>query len=360
MGYSPSLYGVVSQSEIRKLQVRSLARNEQLIRQHKILQVLERLRFGATLEELRNAVVEELGLTSLHTRSIRRDLEALTAAGMPISDEDTQRGRVWKLSRSDKGLHRLAITASELIALSMVRDLMLPLVGTQFWIGIESFWNKVQEQLPDSVYEHYERYRRTLYVLGIPTKTYEKHQGILKTINRSIQEHRHLEMDYQVPGRAASKRRVEPYGVVLFHSSIYVVATETSRDGEESERLRHWKLDRFKSAKAMDSWFKPNEKIDLPNHLGQSVGIFSGAEATHYVIQLSVQAARWVEEDPWHAGQKLEPQEDGTVLLTVAAYHDTEIIQRVMRLGTEAEVISPNHCRQEIARVLKELSERYQ
>lgn len=336
-----------------------MARNEQLIRQHKILQVLERRRFGSTLEELRDAIVDELGLTSLHPRSIRRDLEALTAAGMPIVDEDSGRGRVWKLSRSDKGLQKIAITASELIALSMGRDLMLPLVGTQFWIGIESFWNKVREQLPDAVWEHYERYRRTLYILGLPTKTYEKHQGILKTINRAIQEHRHLEMEYQVPGRPASVRQIEPYGVALFQSSIYVVATEERRDGAATDRLRHWKLDRFKSAKALDSWFKPNEAIDLQAHLGQSVGIFSGAEPEQYVIRLSAQAARWVQEDPWHAAQTITEQGDGSVLLTVTAYHDVEIIQRVLRLGTEAEIIAPTRCREEIKRTITELAKTY-
>ncbi len=336
-----------------------MARNEQLIRQHKILQVLERLRFGATLEELRDAVVEELGLTSLHARSIRRDIEALTAAGLPIADEESQRGRVWKLSRSDKGLQKIATTASELIALSMGRDLMLPLVGTQFWIGIESFWNKVREQLPDAVWEHYERYRRTLYVLGLPTKSYEKHQGMLKTINRAIQEHRTLEMEYQVPGKLPSVRMIEPYGVVLFQSSIYVVSTEEAREGADTQRLKHWKLDRFLSAKALDHWFKPNESIDLQAHLGQSVGIFSGAEPKKYAIRLSAQAARWVQEDPWHAEQTIVEHSDGSVLLTVTAYHDVEIIQRVMRLGTEAEIISPAHCRTEIRDTVAKLSKMY-
>jgi predicted DNA-binding transcriptional regulator YafY len=336
-----------------------MARNEQLIRQHKILQVLERLRYGATLEELTKAIVDELGLTSLHPRSIRRDIEALTAAGLPITDEETQRGRVWKLSRSDKGLQKIAITASELIALSMGRDLMLPLVGTQFWIGIESFWNKVREQLPDAVWEHYERYRRTVYVLGLPTKTYEKHQGMLKTINRAIQEHRHLEMEYQVPGRTAAVRKVEPYGVALFQSSIYVVSTEESRDGEGTSRLRHWKLDRFNSAKALDSWFKPNEAIDLQAHLGQSVGIFSGADPKRYEIRLSTQAARWVQEDPWHAEQTIVEEADGSVLLTVTAYHDTEIIQRVLRLGAEAEIVSPQHCRAEIQATIASMAQKY-
>lgn len=336
-----------------------MARNEQLIRQHKILQVLERRRFGVTLDELRDAIVDELGLTSLHPRSIRRDIDALTAAGLPIATEETQRGKIWKLSRSDKGLQKIAISSSELIALSMGRDLMLPLVGTQFWIGIESFWNKVREQLPDAVWEHYERYRRTLYVLGLPTKNYEKHQGILKTINRAIQEHRHLEMEYQVPGRPASIRKVEPYGVALFQSSIYVVSTEESRDGEGTDRLRHWKLDRFNSAKALDSWFKPNETIDLQAHLGQAVGIFSGADPKTYEIRLSAQAARWVQEDPWHADQTIVEAPDGSVRLTVTAYHDIEIIQRVLRLGAEAEILSPKHCRDEIKKTIAGMTQMY-
>ena len=46
-----------------------MARNEQLIRQHKILQILERVRYGKTLQELQADIVEELGLKSLHTRT---------------------------------------------------------------------------------------------------------------------------------------------------------------------------------------------------------------------------------------------------------------------------------------------------
>jgi predicted DNA-binding transcriptional regulator YafY len=336
-----------------------LARNEQLIRQHKIIQVLERLRFGATLDELRDTVVEELGLTSLHSRSIRRDLEALMAAGMPIVDEESSRGRVWRLSRTDKGLQKVTITASELIALSMGRQLMLPLVGTQFWIGIESFWNKIREQLPAGVWEHYQRYRRTLYVLGTPAKSYEKQQGILKTVNRSIQEHRRLEIEYQSLGKPAQLRSIEPYAVAIYQSSIYVVATEEARDGVGTERLRHWKLDRFQSATALDNWFKPNDDIDLEAHLGQSVGIFSGAEPRDYHIRLSASATLWVREDPWHAQQSLEIAEDGSGLLVVPAYNDMEIIPRVLALGSEAEVLAPDSCRQLLARTIADLAQRY-
>ncbi len=71
-----------------------MARNEQLIRQHKILQILERYRFGRTLEEIRQDLVDELGLTSLHQRTVRRDLEALQAAGIDVDVSEIGRGRV--------------------------------------------------------------------------------------------------------------------------------------------------------------------------------------------------------------------------------------------------------------------------
>ncbi len=338
-----------------------MARNEQLVRQHKILQILERRRFGATLEDIRQSLVDELGLSSLHGRSVRRDIEALSAAGFDIHTEDTQSGKVWKLRRTDKGVHKLNVSASELIALSMGRDLLLPLLGTQFWQGIEGFWNKVREQLPSGVWEHYQRYRKTLHVVGVPSKTYEKQHGILKTINRAIEEHRILEIEYQSSGKPVSSRRLEPYGLAVFRASIYVVAIDSASDTDKpaDERLRHWKLDRFEKATALDEWFKPSDEVDLEEHLGQSIGIFSGEKASPYTIRLSSNAARWIREEPWHDQQKLDPQSDGSFLLTVPAYNAMEVIPKVLELGTEAEILSPKSCREQIKKIVQQLANHY-
>ncbi len=113
-----------------------MARNEQLIRQHKILQVLERYRFGRTLSEIRDELVEELGLTSLHVRSVRRDLEALQSAGIDVDVHTIGRGKVWKLGPGVRASHKITATATELMALSLSRDLLYPLAGTPFWQGI--------------------------------------------------------------------------------------------------------------------------------------------------------------------------------------------------------------------------------
>ncbi len=338
-----------------------MARNEQLIRQHKIIQVLERRRFGATIEELTSSVVEELGLATLHTRSIRRDIDALVAAGMPVVSSDSARGRIWKINRADTGLHRITITASELIALSMGRDLLIPLAGTQFWQGIEAFWHKVREQLPEGVWEHYERYRRTLRVLGVVPKTYEKQKNMLQTLNRAIQEHRRLDAIYESTTSPPRQRLLEPYGLAIYQSSIYLVACESGMnlDAEPQDRLKHWKLDRFQKVEALDEWFKPDPNIDIANHLARSVGIFSGDRPVPYRIRLTAKAARWVQEEPWHAEQQIELCEDGSSILTVPAFHPLEVIPNILKLGSAAELLEPLSARTILAEQIAEMASVY-
>lgn len=335
-----------------------MARNEQLIRQHKVLQILERTRFGRTLEEIRDELVDELGLSSLHPRSVRRDLEALQAAGFDIVSETLDRGRVWKLGPRARSTLNISASATELMALSLSRDLLYPLAGTPFWQGIESFWNKIREELPDSVWQHYERYRRFLHVLGMPAKSYEEHQGILKTINRSILEHRVVEIEYQAIGKPPSKRRIEPYAIVFYQSSLYIIAALHEAPEQESN-LRHWKLDRFRKATALDLWFKPRADFDVERHLGQSVGIFSAEEPTEFVIRVSAYAAPWVLEDPWHPRQQVQRQEDGSILLTVQAAHELEIIPRVLALGADAELLAPAASRRKIAELIGRMGAAY-
>ncbi len=335
-----------------------MARNEQLIRQHKILQILERYRFGRLLEEIRNELVDELGLTSLHQRTVRRDLDALQSAGIDVAVHDEQRGRVWKLGDQSKGAHKISVSSTELIALSLSRELLHPLAGTTFWQGIETFWNKLQDQLPDSVWDHYDKYRQVLHVLGTPAKTYAKQHGVLKSINRGILEHRIVEVEYQPIGKPASIRRIEPYAVVFYQSSLYILAAAHELP-EDQDRIRHLKLDRFRKATALDEWFKPVEEEEVDRRLGESMGVFGGGKPRNFKIRISALAAPWVLEDPWHSKQEVQRRKDGSIVLVVQAAHDLEVIPRVLALGGEAEVLAPASCRRAIAETIRKMADPY-
>lgn len=335
-----------------------MARNEQLIRQHKIMQLLEASRFGRTLEELRDDLVRDLGLGNLHERTVRRDVEALTAAGLDIRSDTLERGKVYMLGRVEKGIHKISVSSTELISLSIARELLFPLLGTQYWQGIESFWSKLRDAVPEGVWDHYQKYRKTIHVFGALGKTYQRHEGILRTINRAVAEHRVLEIEYASTGKPAAVREIEPYGLAVYQNSIYVVAAAVEIH-DPKERLRHWKLDRFRKATALDRWFKPDPDVDLTEHLSRSIGIFSSDAPVPVQIRLGESASAWVREDPWHPDQTLEPLDSGDTLLTVPASHPRELLPKVLSLGSDAEVVGPESFRNAVAEVAVKLAHRY-
>ncbi len=336
-----------------------MARNEQLIRQHRVLQILERVRFGKSLDELRGDLVEELGLTSIHTRTIRRDIEALQVAGFDIvQDEFPDRGKVWKLGPKYKESHRVNATATELISLSIGREMMLPLAGTPYWIGIESFWSKIRDDLPAGVTSHFEKYRRTLRVHGVLFKNYEKQQGIIKTVNRAILENRLVEVVYHSIGKSPRTRIIEPLETVLFQSSLYIIAA-ANEDRDPATRIREFKLDRFQRAEILDKRFTPPTEEELDGYVGNSFGVSIGQEVQTLKILVRGYAARLVQEDPWHPDQKIEPQPDHSVMLTIQSVNLRETLTRVLSLGPEAEIIEPVSVRKEIKKLLDAAAGQY-
>lgn len=335
-----------------------MARNEQLIRQHRLLQILERNRFGCTLEELATDLKAEMGLSSLHRRTVNRDLQALRAAGVDVIEQELGRGTIWRLGPRSRSAAKIQASATELIALSLSRDLLYPLAGTPFWLGIETFWNKLQDELPESVWKHYEAYRQMLFVRGMPAKSYEKQHGTLASLHRAIQERRVAQIEYQPPGKEVQRRQIEPYAVVFYQSSLYIIAAAHEVPVGQ-DRIRHLKLDRFVRATPLDAFFQKPANFDLAEHLGQGMGIFSGGKAKDFRIRITPRGARWVVEDPWHPQQQIERQPDGSIILTVAAHHDLEIIPRVMALGSEAEVLAPASCRKAVAIIVRALAQRY-
>jgi predicted DNA-binding transcriptional regulator YafY len=336
-----------------------MPRNDQLIRQHKLLQLLERKRLGVTMEELRDDMKQELGLPSLHLRTVKRDLNALLAAGFDIEGRLSQRGKTWRLGPRTRGSYHIQASASELIALSLARDLLYPLAGTPFWQAIEAFWNKLKEELPSGVWKHYQAYRQVLYVRGLPAKSYERQQGLLSAIHRAIMERRVVQAEYQPPGRDSQQRQIEPYAVVFYQGSLYIVAAAHEIPPGSEDRIRHLKLDRFLRATPLDAFFQLPEGFDLAAHLGVGIGIFSGGKAREFKIRLSQRGARWVLEDPWHAEQRVEEQPDGDIVLTVPAHHELEIIPRVLALGNDAELLAPASSRKTMAAMVSELAQRY-
>jgi predicted DNA-binding transcriptional regulator YafY len=211
------------------------------------------------------------------------------------------------------------------------------------------------------VLEHYEKFSRSLRVSGVPTKSYERHHGCIKTVNRAILEHRVVEIEYQSLDKPTAIRKIEPYAIVLFQSSLYVIAADHEiADPDPAARVRTWKIDRFEKATILDEWFKVPEDLDVDQFMAHSLGVFFGQDPQQFKIRLSPQAARLVLEDPWHQDQKLIKLDSGDYELNIKAINEVEIIQRVLSMGSEAEILEPASTRQAMRDIVAKLSATYE
>jgi predicted DNA-binding transcriptional regulator YafY len=104
-----------------------MPRNDQVTRQWHLLRQLE-ASHGATLQELAAALPADF---TRHQRTIRRDLEALEAAGFPLLTERVEGRVVWKLLDGFRRVPALAFSPTELTALTFSRGLLKPLEGCE-------------------------------------------------------------------------------------------------------------------------------------------------------------------------------------------------------------------------------------
>jgi predicted DNA-binding transcriptional regulator YafY len=88
-----------------------MARNTELIRQWEILREIDGARTGVGIAKL-------AALRGVHSRTIRRDIEALCKAGFPLYDDKTNGTPMWRLrSKPFRALDEIGLSTTELCAL---------------------------------------------------------------------------------------------------------------------------------------------------------------------------------------------------------------------------------------------------
>jgi predicted DNA-binding transcriptional regulator YafY len=339
-------------------------RYKQVARACKVLEILQSSRYGKTTRELADEVVRYMGLTSVSLKSIERDLKFWQGYGFPLNSlktDDPQRRTVWRLDRTCLDLPKLQISVLELLAFAVGRELLLPLAGTPYWEGIQMLWSKMRKTLPEPLWEHFERLRRSLVVRGFATKQYGDKEGMLSALNRAIYQHRVTAIDYQGLGQEdPHDRAIEPHALVLFQGNIYVVATDA---GTIRGEFKLFKLDRVSRVTLRDQHFPPRDDFDPDELFAASAGVYRSGETKRFEIRLSGPAARWVVEEPLHPNQIVRPAreggETGDVLLEIPSAYEEEIVRRVLALGEHAEVLQPDSCRETLAGIARGLAEKY-
>jgi predicted DNA-binding transcriptional regulator YafY len=190
-----------------------MPRADQPIRQWTILKLLESNR-KITLQRIASELSEPC-----HERTLRRDLDALGAAGFPIYSERENGKSYWKLGENYRTAP-LPLTATELYALQCGKQLLAPLEGTFIAESIQSLYQKINANLTPKNRDYASLLKQTVQIGIPPYKVYKAHRLLIEQMKQAIEQSKTVEMQYASLRGSPKRRRGNPYRLWYYKGAL--------------------------------------------------------------------------------------------------------------------------------------------
>lgn len=323
-------------------------RNNQLVRILMILRDLDR-QGGADLYEL--SARHGAGV-----RTIRRDLQALQEAGLPIAEEETDGPKKkWRVAFSDK-LSQI----SSLLDVSHYLALRLAMDGsahgkTSSFTALEDLADKIEASLGKK--DHARLREIVSSVHSLEKFTYQQTPpDVLWPLIDAISRRKLCKVTYRAVSHGDGEKsfKVLPLKLFAYERAIYLHAYVQKHDA-----VIVLNLHRLVSLQALDEKGTAPRGYDADALAESAFGVFIGKTTARYRLRFSSTMARRIRERVWHPTQKLSELSDGGVELELTCYASPEIVGWIRSFGSDVEVLAPAALRTEMAALGRALAERY-
>ena len=326
-----------------------MPRNQEVIRQWRVLHALESSRRGATIDGLAN----ELDVT---TRTIRRDLAALQEAGFALYDERDEDGRVhWRIDGHVLGGLETGFTLAELCALYLSRHLLESVAGSPFQRDLTNAFERLEKMLSPRMRQFLDRLPSVLAAKPGPrARGGTSSADIVARLLEATLHFRVTTMRYHSVSSGRVKDYViHPYRLAFAQGGLYLLAYVP-----DYQDVRTFAVDRIASASLEKQTFTPPKQPVGEDVFANSLGVNTGP-AERVEIEFDARVAPYVRARVWHASQQISDAEEGGLRLTMNVCHDWALRSWLLGWGAFARVVSPPALAAEIKTDLQAAAARY-
>src|SRR5579864_2575848 len=163
---------------------------------------------------------------------------------------------------------------------------------------------------------------------------------IAAVVSRAITEHRLLTFEYYKANEDEfSTRTVEPYALMNGREGWYVASYDPSR-----EDMRHFRLDRIKSATVTDEEFDPRPDVEPSADVDGWPRTGEVPSSQRARIWISPERARWAREER----TVLAELRDGAVIVELGFAGVDWLVREVLKEAADAVVLEPEDARTEV------------
>ncbi|MBB6637504.1 helix-turn-helix transcriptional regulator [Cohnella thailandensis] len=307
---------------------------------------------AVTLELQRNKVVRAEDLAAHFETSVRtiyRDIQALSEAGVPIIGAP---GQGYSMMEG-YFLPPIGFTAEEAVALLMGTDFIEQRLDEEYGSKANTARRKIEAILPEAVRAESKRVRETMKLIysGEPS-TGQKVKDYLALARQAILERRKLIFTYQkkMPepdGSRQSSREVDPYGLALVQGHWVLVARCSLR-----QDIRHFRLSRMTELAVSEERYSMPPGFDLSRYRPPD------DRNVRVSIRANPAIADKIEETVPFYLEEMETRED-VLMVTFLVRRPEELLPHVLGWGGEVEVLEPESLRSRIREEAEKMLKRY-
>jgi len=323
-----------------------MPRNDQITRQWHLLRRLEGST-GLTLPELVESVPHDYPKNS---RTVRRDLEALEAAGFPLVSERHNGQTRWRLMEGFRDIPALGFSATELMSLLLSRNLLKPLEGTEIQSSLSSALSKASAALPPQGHE-YVRAMEQMFTVGLgPHKSYRQHKNTIDTISQAIDKRRTTQMRYFSASRNNTGRReVDPYHLWFAGGGLYLIAYCHLR-----KDVRLFAVERIRSIALTDHPYQMPLGFNVQEYVQDALNVMRGRRIEVELL-FSKKAAAWVKDKSWHPSQETSLLKDGRLRMILKVADNDELVGWILSFGGQVRAVGPEALRHKVKEEAKKI-----
>lgn len=305
----------------------------QAARLHDLIRLLE-ARHGATVAEL----AEECEVTR---RTVYRDLQAIEEAGYPLTKEAGGDGSVlYSFLTGFSKIPPITFSLPELMTLFLCRGQLAFLQGTPFQDDLDAVFGRIRASLPPRSVAHLERLAEAVTPRFQGLRDYSGKRQVLEELRRALLFQLCCTIRYAPAQRKAADYPFDPYTLLFYKDSLYLGGYAHNR-----QSLRLFLVDRIESVTVNEERFDLPADFSIDHLTGDAFGLVAD-EPQLIRVKFAGAVAHLVRERIWHGSQEIMEQADGSLVLTLHAGGEKEILAWLYSFLPHVEVLGPAELRQ--------------
>lgn len=288
-------------------------------------------------------------------RTIHRDMEALSTAGIPVTAERGITGG-WSLLEQYR-TNLTGLNEAEIQALFLTQPNRL-LTDLGLHKAADAAIIKLLAALPSISRRDAEYVHQRIHIDPSGWHQADENVSSLTVLQKAVLQERKLWFIYQRDGNDSStafERTVDPLGLVAKGSTWYLIAAVEND-------IRSYRVSRIQTAEVLDEPCLRPQGFDLADYWAQSSTRFV-ANLPHYGV--TVRIAPEVLEHIYHAGRyaKIEasepPDENGWIRLRLQFELEDAACGYLLSFGPRVEIVEPAELRAKVIALARSVVEFY-